>query len=739
MQFSAKTSIVHFFLTAVCSLSLCTLSAAEKNTEPDYLLEGRKKGLWREVKEAPPTPEIKNKNKVFYVELEKFGIKPGIPQKQEEVIDGETVRCYSDAAYQQALANVKGINAAIAKGAARGAKWIVFPKAEIPICYSSRPNERILINHSNVIVDFGGATLKVIYDSEKRSPFHLTYDKKAKTYVPSTKPVYTFSGKCIVVVDCSNTTVRNVKLIGDKIDRSFKIQAEKAQESTYGIASGGNCTNVVVEKVDVAFFMGDGLTCSSSNTPHVRVGYQMGWKEGNLSPKGKEIPGAGYFRSDFIKVKPESTFYMQGYGYTQGMTDLKKRAYHVYLYDKDKKFLGYVGFVPVLRFFASTKKTAFVRLVVEEEKKDKHSWQMFLKHGKHGENITIRDNYIHHNHRGGMTIGVNDMVITRNNFYNNGVAPDKENNLPGFEQKGGNPFMTRYHINMEDSQGHNIQVINNRFQGGRLGVAVRGNDFIVSDNEFINTGISFYRMFHVICRNNKIRGGGISSFPYNKDGGYFRNWYIENNTISNGSVNFAGNAPITSFCNNHLTGKFNTAGEIQTFKNNTIVVDVNAGFGSAVNLANIRKIDSCKFTKSPDCTVKNTINLNCKDVENCTFERLKISVKDSVIRNSTLENCSLDFTGSFKLENCNLIRSNYTVLNNYATHPHNSAFFILPRKDGALTLDRCKIKMLDLKVPFFSSTNHQPTASTLTLNNTTVEPAGAVKTNLFQQVEGELK
>lgn len=739
MQYKKIHNSFHFITILAVFFSFCAVFAADAAKEPDYLIEGRKKGLWREVKEAPPTPEIKNKREVFYVELEKFGIKPGIPQKQEEVIDGETVRCYSDAAYQQALANVKGINAAIAKGAARGAKWIVFPKAEIPICYSSRPNERIFINYSNVIVDFGGATLKVIYDSEKRSPFHLTYDKNTKTYIPSTKPVYTFSGKAIIVADCSNTTVRNVKLIGDKIDRSFKIQAEKAEESTYGIASGGNCTDVVVEKVDVAFFMGDGLTCSSGSTPHVRVGYQMGWKEGNLSPKGKEIPGSGYFRSDFIKVNPESTFYMQGYGYTQGMTGLKKRAYHVYLYDKNKKFLGYVGFVPVLRFFASTKKTAFVRLVVEEEKKDKHSWQMFLKLGKHGENITIRDNYIHHNHRGGMTIGVNDMVITRNNFYNNGVAPDKENNLPGFEQKGGNPFMTRYHINMEDSQGHNIQVINNRFEGGRLGVAVRGNDFIVSDNEFINTGISFYRMYHVICRNNKIRGGGISSFPYNADGGYFRNWHIENNTIINGSVNFAGNAPIASFCNNHLTGKFNTAGEIQTFKNNTIVVNVNAGFGSAVNLANIRKIDSCKITKSPDCTVNNTINLNCKDVENSTFERLKISVKDSVIRNSTLENCSLNFSGTLRLENCTMIRSNYTVRNNYATHPHNSAFFILPRKDGALTLDQCKIKVLDQKVPFFSSNSHQPTASTLTLNNTTVEPAGAVKTNLFQQVDGELK
>lgn len=735
MRSMTKLLPIHFIFLLAGVLTVSAFAA----DEPDYLIRGRKQGLWRVVKEAPPTPEITNKRKVFYVDLEKFGIKAGFPQKQDEVIDGETIRCYPDSAYYQALANVKGINAAIAKGVASGAKWIVFPKAEIAICYSSRPGERICINYDNVIVDFGGATLKVIYDSEKRSPFHLSYDKKTKMYVPASAPAYTFSGKVITVVDCSNTTVRNVKLIGDKIDRSFKLQAEKAQESTYGIAAGGNCSDVVVEKVDVAFFMGDGLTCSSSNsTPHVRVGYQMGWKEGNLSPKGKEVPGAGYFRSDFLKVKPESTFYMQGYGYTQGMTGLKKRAYHVYLYDKNQKFLGYAGFVPVLRYFASTKKTAFVRLVVEEEVKDRHSWQMFLKEGKHGENITFRDNYVHHNHRGGMTIGVNDMYITRNYFYNNGVAPDKEHNLPGFEQKGGNPFMTRYHINMEDSQGHNIHVIGNRFEGGRLGVAVRGNDFTVSDNEFINTGISFYRMFHVICRNNKIKGGGISSFPYNADGGYYRNWYIENNTI-NGSVNFAGNAPLAYFCNNHITGKFNTVGEIQTFKNNTFLVDVNAGYSSALNLKNIRKIDSCKFTKSPDCTVKNTITLNCKDVENCTFERLKISVKDSVLRNSTLENCSLDFSGALRLENCTLIRSDYVVRNNYEAHPHNSAFFLLPRKGGELVLDQCRLKVQDQKVPFFSSTGHVPMPVSLTLNNTTVEPAGSVVTNLFKQVTGEFK
>ena len=126
MRSMTKLLPIHFIFLLAGVLTVSAFAA----DEPDYLIEGRKKGLWREVKEAPPTPEIKNKREVFYVDLEKFGIKAGFPQKQDEVIDGETIRCYPDAAYYQALANVKGINAAIAKGVASGAKWIVFPKAE---------------------------------------------------------------------------------------------------------------------------------------------------------------------------------------------------------------------------------------------------------------------------------------------------------------------------------------------------------------------------------------------------------------------------------------------------------------------------------------------------------------------------------------------------------------------------------------------------------------------------------
>ena len=126
--------------------------------------------------------------------------------------------------------------------------------------------------------------------------------------------------------------------------------------------------------------------------------------------------------------------------------------------------------------------------------------------------------------------------------------------------------------------------------------------------------------------------------------------------------------------------------------------------------------------------------LNCKNVENSTFERLKIRVKDSVLRNSTLENCSLDLTGSLQLENCTLIRSDYQVRNNYAAHPHNSAFFLLPKKDGNLVLDRCRIKILDTKVPFFSSTGHAPTGSVLTLKDTKLEGVDSLNTSIFRQV-----
>ena len=162
-----------------------------------------------------------------------------------------------------------------------------------------------------------------------------------------------------------------------------------------------------------------------------------------------------------------------------------------------------------------------------------------------------------------------------------------------------------------------------------------------------------------------------------------------------------------------------------------------AGYTLAIQLKNIKRMESCKVTKSPDCKNRNTLYLQCEDVDNCTFERIKMEVGKSILRNSTLENCSLAFKDSLKLENCTMIRSDYTVLNNYEHHPYNSAFFIVPKQDGELVLDRCKIKMLDTKVPFFSNWQHADTASSLILKDTVVEPSGVLNTGLFGTMNGK--
>jgi hypothetical protein len=106
------------------------------------------------------------------------------------------------------------------------------------------------------------------------------------------------------------------------------------------------------------------------------------------------------------------------------------------MYDANKTFLFKV-IQFALKDFTTTKLTKFIRLVVEETFVDPNGWQMQLNTGYYGSYLTFQNNYIHHNHRGGMSPGVNDMFIINNHFYNNGEAYDYENNLPGAANTNG--------------------------------------------------------------------------------------------------------------------------------------------------------------------------------------------------------------------------------------------------------------------------------------------------------------
>ena len=177
--------------------------------------------------------------------------------------------------------------------------------------------------------------LSRLYMIRKRSPYDQILSNG--TWVTNTAPIYKFCGKFLIVRDCKHTVVRNGTVIGDKIDRDFSVQDEKSVESSYGICSGGNCSHIVIEHIDISFFMGDGFTNSISATnATVKVGFQMNWQVGSLDTVGNIISDSIHCVSDFLQVGATKYYYLLGYGYTQGMTALKNKKYSIYAYDSNK-------------------------------------------------------------------------------------------------------------------------------------------------------------------------------------------------------------------------------------------------------------------------------------------------------------------------------------------------------------------------------------------------------------------
>ena len=601
----------------------------------------------------------------YIVELSRWGITQGLPTKRPETINGTSVNCYDNADYLKARNNMTGITNAINWASNNGYTTVLFPQGSYSLCHSrvSRYDydNTIVITASNMTIDFNKSTFKVMYDSAKRSPYH-TVTGASGGFVPidETHPEDIFwlgNMGCFVIRDCSFTTLRNGTLIGDRIDRDFTIQKEKSMEFTTGIAAGGNCKYITIENMDVSFFMGDAISTSVGTNVFVKTGYSMGWTTGTIDNTGAKIASTTYCVSDFIAVSPSTRHFLHGYGTTQGMTALKNKRYTAYMYDTNKNYItSETQFT--MRDFTTTKSTAFVRLVVEEPSVDVDGWQMILKTGTYGNFLVYRNNYIHHCHRGGLTPGVNDMFVINNWFYNNGEQYDLENNLPGFEQESGATFLTRYHINMEDSQGFNQNIIGNRFDGGRISIAARGYNFIIRDNTFKDNIIVLYRMHHVSLKSNHFDNAGFTSFSYdttyNTYEDFIRNWRIEDN-IFDGDFSITGTALVTSISNNTFTGLFTLGCDVSSFNGNVFKVDKDFNFQDAVKLQTVTNIEGCTFIKKPQSVANNSIYIEGALLTNCNFKNLKVRVKNVTIKDSTATDSGFEATdGELKFDNCNI-------------------------------------------------------------------------------------
>ena len=485
-------------------------------------------------------PNTKTLN-LYQVELSLFNITPGIPDKPYNTND-----------YNIAQQNIVGINNAISYAYMNNYDGIILPKNFYSVCYvaneygDDKYQRHIYIDRNNFTADFNNSTFKVIYCSEGGNPFtpDVTYE-----------PVKSFDATIFVMCDCKNSKLKNFTLIGDKIDRSFTEQAEKAVEKTYGIHAGSNCINITIENVDSSLFMGDSITSGSgfgaNNT--IESAYSMEWTNSEIDNNGNIISSENYMCSHYISLDTSKEyFFMRGLGYTQGLTSLKKKYFWVGYYDENKNFLrkelNYV--LKPIKIYNDCK---YAVIQIEETSYDEQWWWMVLSYGVLGENVIIKNCYIHHNHRGGVSVGVNGVTIINNRFYKNGAAYDDDNNLPGFEQAGGNLFMTRYHINMEDSQAWDLNIHDNTYFGSRIGIAVRGMSSCIKNENLLkcDLGIVLYSMRACIIENCRT---SLNIGNYNIEAIPLRDYYISNNEFTN--VEIKGTSPITAFTNNTISGTY---------------------------------------------------------------------------------------------------------------------------------------------------------------------------------------
>lgn len=415
----------------------------------------------------------------YIIETDRWGITSGIPAKP-----------YTDSDYLRADANVQGINSAIQWASDNGYRYLIMPYGEYPICYP----KSILITASNLTIDFSNATLKVIYDSNRKSPF----DNRTGATDYYNFPGNGQNGVGIKLQSVTNTHITNLVLIGNKADRSFNQAAEASVEWTYGIQIIRGSSYCSVKNCKISSFMGDGISIdSSSRFDYAEFGLGLTANEVDRQT-GALIPAAsGTAVSQMIAI-PAGTydsFLIAGAGYSR-LTALNVKEVDVVFYTADNAYLTRYDDKKIYTPISIPSDARKLRLILHNETSLAKNMQITLKYGLTPHHNLIEYNEVFNIHRGGITLGGNYNIVQNNVIHDGTGLLDRK------------PFFTdptRYGINQEDSYGDNCIVRNNLFYNLHHGLLAGCWTLEIHNNHFYNLtgiGINLYTLHAANVREN---------------------------------------------------------------------------------------------------------------------------------------------------------------------------------------------------------------------------------------------
>ncbi|OCT11045.1 hypothetical protein A8709_04910 [Paenibacillus pectinilyticus] len=590
------------------------------------------------------------------------------------IVTGFPVKPYVKSNYVNANNNIIGINKVLQYAYDNGYNHVVFPRADYAVCY---PNP--IITKSNLTIDFNFSNLKVIYDSDVRSPFDLT-----------TNPIIQFSGS-VILCTTPYTHIQNLNLIGDRIDRSFSSSAEKAIETTYGIRFGTGANYCSVRNCNLSQFMGDAI--SLGYTPY--SGFDIGTMEfGSIDFKsGTTINGltTNSLRSaNFIALPSKiKSFTMIGLGYAP-TTSIPGSVYSLNFYKSDNSFISSNTDVRTRDKVSVPKNAAKIKITFEGNGTlddgclpgNPPYWIYLIEQGL-SDDVIIEHNEIHRNHRGGILLGTNNVTIQHNYFHDNAVPQDYDiDGIPSFTD------FTRYCINTEDNVGHNCKIRNNVFDTTRMAIALRGEFNEITGNEFRHCvyGVILYNLNNCVITNNYFYFANLYGYEFDN---FHRSWIIENNIVINSSLNFPGSGgSVASISNNVFTNNtvVDSPVQILNFRNNTFKNN------SKFNVNNdLTKIEQCVFIDNSSIYV-NAMPTSLDIISRCKFINSRIRVQNSsvvTVRDSDFQEGQYEY--STGLNTHTLI--NCTINNPTKPLVFSSSMYDIGSVRHNLIIDNCIISL----------------------------------------------
>ncbi|TLS49414.1 right-handed parallel beta-helix repeat-containing protein [Paenibacillus antri] len=550
----------------------------------------------------------------YMIDIERWGIVQGLPQKP-----------YTEADYTSADRNIQGINNALAFARESGYNAVVIPRGEYSICYP-----RSIAMLSNLTFFLNGSTFKVMYDSDRKSPF----DNR------TTNDYFNFKGNSFVFENVTNAHLVGGRIIGDRTDRSWTNATEEAKmEHTYGVVIGRGSSHCSVSHCAISDYMGDNVSLVSSAFRSLVEFYQGLTVNGLDDKTGQPTTSQNTVITTNIPLPSDveySSILIAGAGYTRE-TNLNVREVDVYFYGENNAYLGVQKRRKIYTPITVPVGARTFRLLFRQEANANKYMQITIVYGDIAHHNVIEHNEIFNGHRGGITGGGSYNVIQHNVIRDNGKNTLKFlDGLPTFYDP------TRYAINQEDSFGDNCVIRNNLIYNSNHGILVGCYSVQIENNHIYNvdsTAVNLYSLAHATIRGNFIFncGSSIGLMTARIENAYVN---ITGNSIHNGVTILNGSGYQVSVTENNFVDPFiieTARGALYHFKNNYVKYSSAVGTSSVT----VDRIEGCTFDS---LYPQKEVNFRTLESVNSTFRNIMVNMRtrdELTVRDIlVLEGCS---------------------------------------------------------------------------------------------------